>query len=80
MFTAYDVAKPRTVQEDAGEYPFGVGPAQFAAELRKLADAVDNNRVALQKVSILSVAHHDDFPMTYVRFKLFEKQNQKSLT
>jgi hypothetical protein len=67
MFNAADCARK------AGKFAFGLDENRTAQILRKLADDIEQGKVALHSVSTTSHAAHDDFTVRELVIEVLEE-------
>lgn len=82
---AYDVAKPLSGPVDGFVFAFGVDHKKVAAQLRKLADAIESTgevmvltkddmpEIYVERVSFESTACRDDFTTSKITMIIAEK-------
>lgn len=68
--TAHDFSRPI---KPTISYCFGIDPASSAAELRRLADRIENGEVFVRAARVLTAASRDEFASTTVRLSLHER-------
>lgn len=67
MFNAADCARK------AGKFAFGLDETRTAQVLRRLADEIEQGKVALHSVSTSSHAAHDDFTVRELVIEVLEE-------
>lgn len=67
--TAYDVSASTESQ-----FPFTMDQQKVAETLRDLADQLDFGKLVAQKATFRTDAELDNYPMTHVYLRFFEKQ------
>lgn len=61
--------------KDGEAYPFGIQSKRLSAELRNLADRIDEGKVAPQKVKVSVLASQDDFTTSLLTVLFVERRS-----
>ena len=76
MFTAYDVYQMAIGNEK--DHSFGINQKRTADELRVFADKIEKEEVIMQSIGVTSEVVNDDFPMSWLHIRFFERLAKKN--